>query len=189
MKRPSRAVSAAWAAITAAVLLVGPAPLTAQSGAIDREAEVPSLVVLVRHAERAGPSADDPGLTEVGAMRAAELARLLADVGVTRIHSSDTRRTRETAAPLAERLGIPIEIYDHRDLEGFAGRLRTWPGRHLVVGHSNTTDEMSVLLGGDSFGPIVEAWEYDRLYFLSPGRAAGRMATVMIRFGPEPERP
>ncbi len=158
------------------------APIQAQ------ESGPPSLVVLVRHAERAGPSADDPGLTAVGTERALALARLLQDAGITRIHASATRRARDTAAPLAEALGITIETYDPRRLGDFALELRDAPGRHLVVGHSNTTDELSELLGGESFGPVVEDWEYDRLYFLTP-LPGGGVATVMIRFGPPATAP
>jgi len=172
--------------VAAFVLFTSAAPTTAQASGPGQDG--PSMVVLVRHAERAGPSADDPGLTEVGAQRARELARLLADVGITRIHSSDTRRTRETALPLARQEEVEIEIYDHRNLEAFAAVLLTLPGTHLVVGHSNTTDEMSVLLGGASHGPIVEAWEYDRIYFLTP-RPGGGMETMVLRFGPIPVRP
>jgi 2,3-bisphosphoglycerate-dependent phosphoglycerate mutase len=169
-------------------LLLGAAPAPATAQAFGPDPDGPSLVVLVRHAERAGPSADDPGLTDTGAQRSRDLARLLEDAGITRIHSSDTRRTRETALPLARQEGLEIEIYDHRNLEAFAAALLTLPGRHLVVGHSNTTDEMSVLLGGASHGPIVEAWEDDRIYFLTPRPDEG-METVMLRFGPVSERP
>lgn len=151
-------------------------------------AEGPSLVVLVRHAEQAGSSAEDPGLTELGRARAWQLARLLADSGITRIHSSDTRRTRETASPLAERLGLPIEGYDPGELEALAERLRESRERALVVGHSNTTDELAVLLGGASAGSIVEEWEYDRLYLLTPDPGGG-MAATLIRYGPPVNRP
>ncbi len=150
--------------------------LAAQDGA--------SLIVLVRHAERAGPSAEDPGLTELGSERALALARLLIDSGITAIHSTDTQRTRDTGAPLAKRLGLSIELYDGRDLEAVAEHLLALPGRHLVVGHSNTTDELSALLGGEAFGEIIEAWEYDRLYLLTP-RPEGGMETVLLRYGPE----
>jgi phosphohistidine phosphatase SixA len=150
----------------------------------------PSLVVLVRHAEKATAPADDPPLSPVGVERARTLARTLADAGITRIHSSDTRRTRDTAAPLARALGLEIELYDPRDLPAMADRLLALPGRHLVVGHSNTTDVLSGLLGGATFGEIEEAWEYDRMYVLTPrpevpGTAPGRAGfeTVLIRFG------
>jgi len=45
-----------------------------------------------------------------------------------------------------------------------AAKLKATPGRHLVVGHSNTTPQLTELLGGDGGEPIVEATEYDRLY-------------------------
>jgi phosphohistidine phosphatase SixA len=179
-----RTLSACTRILALALLLSGGAgPILAQE-ATGRSA-TPDLVVLVRHAEKADEPAGDPPLSAAGAVRAAELARVLAGAGITRIHSSDTRRTMDTARPLAEALGIEIERYDPRDLEGMAARLRALPGRHLVVGHSNTTDVLSGLLGGDTFGEIVEAWEYDRLYFLAPspaGEGAGA-TTVLLRFG------
>jgi broad specificity phosphatase PhoE len=172
-----RTFPAAILLFVASVLAVlTPAPVQGQEHG-------PTLIVLVRHAERAGPSAENPGLTPLGSERAQALARLLEDAGITEIHASDTRRARDTGLPLADRRGLEIHRYDPRDLEGFAARLLTLPGRHLVVGHSNTTDALSVLLGGASYGPIVEEWEYDRLYLLTP-RPDGEMETVLIRFGP-----
>lgn len=147
---------------------------------------LPSLVVLVRHAERDGSSADDPELTERGSGRAGELARILGDVGITAIHTTDFVRTRRTAEPLANRLGIETEIFDYRDLASLAAALRGRPGRHLVVGHSNTTDELAVLLGGRSHGSIADGWEYDRLYLLTPAPDSS-MTTVLMRYGPASE--
>lgn len=141
----------------------------------------PSAIFLVRHAERAGEAADDPGLTPVGQERARDLGRLLRDAGITRIHSSDTRRTRETARPLADELGIEVEIYDHRDPTDFLRELEASPGRHLVVGHSNTIPDLAQELGGRGYGEIEEAWEYDRLYVLTPGRDG--VETILLRFG------
>ena len=39
-------------------------------------------------------------------------------------------------------------------------------GKHLVVGHSNSTPDLVKLLGGDPVSPINEASEYDRLYHI-----------------------
>lgn len=157
------------------------------AGAQGVDASGPSLIALVRHAERDGPSASDPGLTEGGERRAEALAHLLSGAGITGIHATDTRRARATATPLSAATGIPIQEYSLRELAGFAGGLLTTPGRHLVVGHSNTTDELSVLLGAESFGPLEEAWEYDRLYLLAPG-PDGRMRATLLRFGDPPPR-
>jgi broad specificity phosphatase PhoE len=96
--------------------------------------------------------------------------------------SSDLRRTRDTAAPLAEALGVELELYDPEALEVLVPRVTSEPGRYLVVGHSNTTSRLAELLGGEPGEPIDEPTEYDRLYLLvlKPGEEP---VTVLIRYG------
>jgi len=146
--------------------------------------QVETLVFLVRHAERADDGGmapeEDPPLSEAGQERAEELARILKDAEITHVHASDYVRTRETAAPVATANGLALSIYDPRAPESFAAELRATPGRHLVVGHSNTLPELVAALGGDPHGEI-ESMEYDRLYVLSVGERAVR--TVLLRFG------
>lgn len=71
-------------------------------------------IFLVRHGEAAARwhESDDPRLSERGRQQAAEAARLLAErVGPDfRLVSSPLRRTRETARPLAETLGVEVAI-------------------------------------------------------------------------------
>jgi phosphohistidine phosphatase SixA len=143
-------------------------------------AQTPTVVYLVRHAEKLDDSADPP-LTAAGRARAELLARMMADAGITRILSSDLDRTRSTASPLAERRQLPIELYDPRELESTAELIRSVPGRYLVSGHSNTTPELVALLGGDPGEPIREADEYDRLYVLTLGSEG--TTTVLLRYG------
>ena len=126
----------------------------------------PDAVFLVRHAEKTAEK-PDPALTEAGQARAVALADRLMGEDITDIHSSDTKRTRDTAAPLAKRLDLEVQLYDARDLPAMAEKLKAAPGRHLVVGHSNTTPQLTELLGGDGGEPIVEATEYDRLYIVT----------------------
>jgi probable phosphoglycerate mutase len=138
-------------------------------------------VYLVRHAEKTTDK-DDPALTEAGQARADALADLLTGKWLTHIYSTDTKRTRDTAAPVAERYGLKVELYDPRDLPAMAAKLKATPGRHLVVGHSNTTPQLTELLGGDGGTEIVEATEYDRLYWVttSPDEP---VVSYMTRFG------
>jgi broad specificity phosphatase PhoE len=105
---------------------------------------------------------------------------MVREVGITHIHSTDRRRTRETVQPTAEATGLEIAIYDASNLGAVAEQLRTLPGRHLVVGHSNTNPGLVEALGGDPGLPI-ELLEYDRLYILSLGE--GGAQTVLLRFG------
>jgi phosphohistidine phosphatase SixA len=128
-------------------------------------ADAGRIVVVVRHAEAHREPGGDPALTPAGESRAERLAELLGDAGIEVVHTSDYRRTRSTAAPLAARLGITPVVYDARDLAGFADRLLTERGRHLVLGHSNTNPELVRLLGGEPGGEITEH-EHDRVYLL-----------------------
>jgi len=143
-----------------------------------------TLVILVRHAERADDGGmageEDPHLSGAGAERAVALAEVLKGAGLTHIHSSDYLRTRETAAPIAGATGLPVAIYDARALDSLAATLRATPGRHLVVGHSNSTPELVGALGGDPHGEI-DSMEYDRLYLLILRRRGTE--TVLLRFG------
>ena len=90
------------------------------------------------------------------------------------------RRTLETAAPTAEQARLEVSTYDPDDLASFAEALRTTPGRHLVVGHSNTTWDLVQALGGEP-GPPIEALEYDRLYVVV--MEGNQARTVLLRFG------
>jgi AmmeMemoRadiSam system protein B/AmmeMemoRadiSam system protein A len=141
-----------------------------------------NTIFLVRHAEKVRDESADPPLSPAGRRRAVSLADMLEDAGITHIHSTDFRRTRETAEPLAERLGLAVETYDGGGLSDFARRLKELPGRHLVSGHSNTTHELVDLLGGEPGTPIVEDGENDRLYILTR-QPDGRVNTVLLRFG------
>ncbi len=105
---------------------------------------------------------------------------LVRDAGLTHIHTTDFKRTRDTAAPIAERLGIKPRPYDSSELEGLAEQLRATPGRHLVSGRSNTTPLLVRLLRGESTD--IPDPEYDRLYIvtLNPDGTAG---TILLRYG------
>jgi len=159
-------------AVLAAVLALGcPAGAAAD----------PLVVFLVRHAEKAD-SSEDPQLTAVGRERAAELARVLRDAHIEHVHSSDYIRTRDTATPVAELARAEVQLYDPRDLPALVEKMKRAGGRHLVVGHSNTTPDLVTLLGGEPGAPIVESDEYDRLYTVAVGKD-GTVTSLMLRYG------
>lgn len=138
-----------------------------------------AVFYLVRHAEKvveAGNS--DPGLTDQGHERARHVAHMLAAKGVTRILSSDFKRTHDTAKPLAELTGLEVEIYDPRDLEGIAGKLKAMAGVIAVIGHSNTTPELAGMLSGTAVEPMAES-VYDRFYEVRLGGEGGPGLAVL----------
>jgi 2,3-bisphosphoglycerate-dependent phosphoglycerate mutase len=73
-------------------------------------------LVFVRHAqpERVVTSTGiaDPALTDTGRAQAARIPAALAHHRIARVVSSPQRRARETAAPLAEKLGLGVDIVD-----------------------------------------------------------------------------
>jgi phosphohistidine phosphatase SixA len=139
------------------------------------------VVFLVRHGEKADLSRD-PALSDAGQERAVELARVLRDVQIDHVHSTDFIRTRDTASPTAAAHGVRVEVYDYRDLPGLADKLLKTRGHHLVVGHSNTTPPMVKLLGGDPVSEIDELGEFDRLYVVTVA-GDGTASSVMLRYG------
>lgn len=141
----------------------------------------PLVVYLVRHAEKTDDG-NDPELSEDGKRRAETLAYVLKEANLDRIYTTDFKRTRGTAMQVAKEEGIKIETYDPNDLAGFAKKLKEEGGRVLVVGHSNTTPELTKLLGGDPGPPIDEKSEYDRLYVVVIG-SDGKASGMLMRYG------
>lgn len=139
------------------------------------------VIYLVRHAEKAIDPTDDPPLALAGQIRVQVLRHLLAESDLKYIHTTDWKRTRETARPIARDMGVEPSIYDAGDLAAFAATLKATPGHHLVVGHSNTTPMLVETLGGDPSTPFHDL-EYDRLYIvvIPPGLPP---VTTILRFG------
>ena len=139
-------------------------------------------LLLIRHAEpvrmEVAEGVADPPLHERGVEQAARLAAWLADEAIDGVWSSPLRRARETAAPVASALGLPVEISD-----GVAeyDRNLTWyiPLEELKASNDPRWKEMA---GGNYFGTstaeeftarVVEAME--AIIAASPG---GRVAVI-----------
>jgi 2,3-bisphosphoglycerate-dependent phosphoglycerate mutase len=129
-----------------------------------------TTVILVRHAEKAAAPADDPPLTEEGTARAERLARMLASSGVTTIYTTPFMRTRGTAAPLATALKLkPLEVKTGPAYAAEVARLireKHAGGTVLVVGHSNSTQNVMKALGVTS-APKIEETEFDNLFVVT----------------------
>jgi phosphohistidine phosphatase SixA len=121
-----------------------------------------TTVYLARHAEKM-TSGDNPELTTVGHSRANNIAQQLLNVGITHIFSTDYKRTIQTATPLAEKLNLEIQSYNPMQLAVFAQQLKAIKGKILVIGHSNTTPELTELLSGQRIKKIDDN-EYNDLF-------------------------
>src|SRR6478672_13139476 len=74
------------------------------------KAAPPTVILLVRHAEKAAQPPQDPPLTEAGLARAQALVAVARDAGVSAIITTQYERTRKTAEPTAAALHITPEV-------------------------------------------------------------------------------
>ena len=124
-------------------------------------------IYLVRHAEKM-KDVDNPSLSPEGVTRAQSLNKVLKEVQIDAIYSTDYNRTQETATPTADRLGLTIKSYDPRQLEQFASSIRTeLDGNLLIVGHSNTTPTLVNHLIGEDKYPQLDESQYGDLYIVT----------------------
>lgn len=152
-------------------------------------AQEPTVVVVVRHAEKAAAGGQDPELSEAGTARAGALDAALADAGVDAVVTTQLRRTQLTAGPLMRRLRLTPEVVatsgaDHP--RAVADAARRHAGQTvLVVGHSNTVPAILTALGAPPMGELCDH-EYSNLFVvvLRPGRPS---TLVQSHFGaPDP---
>lgn len=144
----------------------------------DASADHPQIVVVVRHAERGSAPPGDVALSDAGQARAEELALALAEAQVDTIVTSQFRRTRDTAAPLARARGLsPVIVQAGNDTAAHAAAVaravRAGGKVVLVVGHSNTVPAIIGALGGPRMAELCDG-EYANLFTLAltPGQPA-----------------
>ncbi|MFL6247657.1 MAG: phosphoglycerate mutase family protein [Thermoanaerobaculia bacterium] len=142
-----------------------------------------TTVILVRHAEKASQEDASP-LTAVGTERAKELARVLTAVKVDAIYVTQFRRVQDTAAPVAQALGLTPVVRNTGATYAtdLAKEIREQHRGQtvLVVGHSNTTVAVMKALGADV--AKIEESEFDNLYVLTDVDGASAKV-VALRYG------
>jgi phosphohistidine phosphatase SixA len=133
---------------------------------------------IVRHAEKETATTgtvmntpNDPPLSAAGRVRAIELRETLKNKGIQYIFSTNTIRTTSTAQPLNELQGnTQIELYNTKDsLDFLVDKLKSIrKGNSLIVGHSNTVDDIvNKLVGEIKIPKDLPDSEYDNLYIVT----------------------
>lgn len=145
-------------------------------------AELPSSIfILVRHAEK--DYGDDPNLVEKGRQRAERLSGMLQNLDLDAVYSTYFKRCMQTAEPTADYHGLKIQEFGALELNTMAARLKT---KHrgetvLVVGHSNTTPELTGLLDRKNDYPRFSELDYENLYIVTiPPK--GAVQVLKMRF-------
>jgi broad specificity phosphatase PhoE len=133
----------------------------------------------IRHAEVLDSGGDDPELSETGNARARALIEMLRHAAIGAIIVTRAKRSRQTAAPLADALQIEPKIIDVNPsqteanveavLAKIVGLPETMPT--LVIGHSNTLPGITSGLGAPLI-PNIEHNEFDHLFVQAGGGLA-----------------
>jgi 2,3-bisphosphoglycerate-dependent phosphoglycerate mutase len=144
-----------------------------------------TTIILVRHAEKAVSTSADMALSEAGAARAKELARVLSGAGVSAIYTTQYLRTKQTVAPLAEAMKVTpkaLETGKTYPAEVVRDVLANHKGETvLVAGHSNTTVDVLRELGMKD-PPFIEEPHFDNLFVCTVGDALPANC-VALRYG------
>jgi broad specificity phosphatase PhoE len=153
------------------------------------ESQATTTILFVRHAET-DPlgGTEDPGLSATGFARSEALADFIQDIdviaGVDAIYASEFKRTQQTAAAVARRLGVEVAIADPYDVEGFtASVLREHKGDIvLVVSHSDVIAPLIAELHGSKNVPEMAHDDHDEFYIVTIPWF-GKVKTLRLHYG------
>ena len=132
-----------------------------------------TVVVVIRHAEKAIDETPDPALSPAGLERAGRLATIFGTgpkgLAIDAIFVTQWQRSADTARPLAARLGLPLERVPDDDRHGLEQRiLDGYRGRRvLVVAHSDTVADIVRDLAHGSALPAFGEIDYGMAYVIA----------------------
>lgn len=123
--------------------------VTVISASISSAQSKNKTIVLVRHAERDGTMANatDPDLSAEGRERAIRFMNAVKRYKPHEIFSTNYKRTRLTAEPIANRRKKEVQIYDPAKQAELVEKIMASKTDHyVIVGHSNTIPALANLL-------------------------------------------
>ena len=148
--------------------------------------DTPSLLIAVRHADTLAEPGDR-SLSDAGIIRSQALAVALRNAGVTAIITSQFRRSRDTAQPIASALGLTPEVIpiSRTTIDSHMKQLEEAVRKHkggvvLVVGHEETLTLLIAALGGPRL-PDICPKHHANLFSLTI--SAGNAHLVHSRYG------
>lgn len=134
-----------------------------------RSHEIPTIVYMVRHAEKAKKPKRNPPLQKVGFTRARALRRMLHSVPLHAVYATQYKRTRQTVAPVANAKHLPVTIVGAHKLDTLIRRIRSvHKGKSVLIsGHSNTIPMLIQKLGLPFKIRLHERTGYDNLFMVT----------------------
>lgn len=118
-------------------------------------------IILVRHAEKADATSQDPELSAEGKQRAERLVKVAGKYKPGAFYSTNFKRTRDTLAPLAAKRKKQVETYDARSQQTLVDAImKSKFKRHIVAGHSNTIPGLANLIAKKDVFKNLDDSEY-----------------------------
>ena len=128
-----------------------------------------STIYLIRHAEkvRTNKSDRDPKLNEKGILRALNWKEYFLDKEITKIYSTNYKRTLETVKPFQEAIGLATILYSPSSID-YKDFISSNKGEVvLVVGHSNTIPNFVNELINDQVYAQIDDLNNSNLYIVN----------------------
>ena len=128
-----------------------------------------STFYLIRHAEkvRTNKSDRDPKLNEKGILRALNWKEYFLDKDITKIYSTNYKRTLETVKPFQEAIGLATILYSPSSID-YKDFISSNKGEVvLVVGHSNTIPNFVNELINDPVYAQIDDLNNSNLYIVN----------------------
>lgn len=124
-------------------------------------------ILLVRHAEKADATSQDPELSAEGKQRAERLVKKIGKFRPGAFYSTNYKRTRDTLAPLAAKRKKEVQIYDARQPQQLIEQImKSDTKRFLVSGHSNTIPALANLISKKELFKNLDDSEYSVIWLL-----------------------
>lgn len=123
---------------------------------------------IVRHAEKeTAVMAGDPPLSKEGVLQALDIEVQLHNQQIRNIYATNYKRTIATAQPLADRLGLKVNTYMAGREKQFIDSIRNFrSGNFLIVGHSNTVNDLVNGLTGSQLMNDLPDTVYEMIYMV-----------------------
>jgi 2,3-bisphosphoglycerate-dependent phosphoglycerate mutase len=124
-------------------------------------------IILVRHAEKADATSQDPELSAEGKQRAERLVKVAGKYKPGAFYSTNFKRTRDTLAPLAAKRKQTVAIYDARKpAELLDLIIKSKIKRHIVAGHSNSVPGLANFIGKKDVFKNLDESEYGVIWII-----------------------
>lgn len=123
-------------------------------------------IYLIRHAEKVD-SSKNPDLSSTGLERAAHWGKIFSDIPFDAIYSTDFKRTKQTAAPVAANKKVDIILYDAKSLDFDKFKTDNLGKTILVVGHSNSTPDFVNKLIKQNVYATIDDTTFGNLYIVT----------------------